>query len=112
MRHEAQPRIVLLLLTLISAILILVATVWAQLSDATIEYTSNGRSVTVSFSEEDLRTVDRDPSFVLTNLRQSGVKCCAPRKKISKCIWECCDGSQTRTCNSTLLKALDTLWEK
>jgi|GEM_PF-6351586 len=68
-----------------------------------------GKTVDVEFSEEDLKRVQEDASFVIRKLRENGTRCIEPRRKISDCIWECGDGNQIRTCNQILTKALDEL---
>ena len=70
---------------------------------------ANGRTVDVEFSEEELRKVQEDSRFVLQKLQENGVDCCGPREKLGDCVWRCCDGTQVRTCDAILTKALNEL---
>src|SRR5687768_8617664 len=70
---------------------------------------ANGRTMDVKFSEDDLRKVQDDARYVLLKLAEKGAECCGPREKLSDCVWRCCDGTQVRTCNAILVKALNEL---
>ena len=76
---------------------------------ASLEYSSRSGSKTINFTEEELRRIEKDIEYLREKLTREGVKCCAPRRKLSDCIWECCDNSQIRTCDPTLVKALESL---
>jgi len=79
--------------------------------EASIDFSDiEGKTITIKFDEEDLRRVEKSPEYIYTKFHTAGVQCCEPRKKISDCIWRCCDGNQVRTCNPTLKYALDQLW--
>jgi hypothetical protein len=83
----------------------------AQPEEASITFSDRDRNtIIIKFDEEDLRRVERSPEYIYSKFQAAGVQCCEPRKKISDCIWRCCDGNQVRTCNPTLKKALDQLW--
>ena len=76
---------------------------------ATIDYSSASGSRTINFTQEELQRIENDIDYLREKLAREGVKCCAPRRKLSDCIWECCDNSQIRTCDPTLVKALESL---
>ncbi len=73
---------------------------------ATLEFKTKDKEKTLKFSYHELQQARKNVSIVFDKLEASGVSCCEPRQKISKCIYECCDGSQARTCDKTLGAAL------
>jgi len=76
---------------------------------ASIEYSSESHTKKIDFTEEELTRIEEDINYLREKLARAGVECCAPRRKLGECIWECCDKSQIRTCDPTLVKALDSL---
>lgn len=72
-------------------------------------YQPNRDVVRIEFTGEDLARAQSDPRAVLRKLEERGVKLCTERKRISSCIWVCCQ-DKVRTCNKVLTTALEQLW--
>jgi hypothetical protein len=83
----------------------------SYIQGASITYKTKSETITIQFSDKELEQIKDDPSVLETKLGAK-VKCCGPRKKISNCIWECCDGDQVKVgaCNQTLVTALEEIW--
>ena len=71
---------------------------------------TDGTGRTLTFSESQLRDFEGDPRQLIRVLQDQGVACCSPRKRLSTCIWACCD-EETRidTCGERLRRVLETL---
>lgn len=79
---------------------------YADPTSATVEFKGEKGKTTVMFSGEEIKRAKTNPQVVIDKLETSGARCCAPRQKISKCVYSCCDGNQVRTCDKTLGEAL------
>ena len=101
-------------------ILILLAILFLSISPVSISqtqpdeptvlfYQPGGNAVRIEFTNDDLSRVQREPGFILHKFEEKGVKPCAERKRISNCIWVCCQ-DRIRTCNKVLIKALEQIW--
>jgi hypothetical protein len=82
----------------------------AQANQPCILFYGGERSIRVDFTEADLRNVEADVGYVLRKMDAAGARCCGKTRRISECIWACCDGRRTSTCNETLKQALKLLW--
>ena len=76
---------------------------------AVLFYQPGSKAVKIEFTDEDLARVQSEPEFVLQKFDEKGIKPCAERKRISNCIWICCQ-DRIRTCNKVLIKALEQIW--
>ena len=76
---------------------------------AVLLYQPGGNVIRIEFTNDDLSRVQKEPGFVLHKFEEKGVKLCAERKRISNCIWVCCQ-DRVRTCNRVLIAALEQLW--
>lgn len=72
------------------------------------------RLLTIPFSTQELQQVERDPSFVLKKLGNVTARDCASSYRISDCIWSCKSKSsrKIKTCNPTLIRALERVWRR
>jgi hypothetical protein len=71
-----------------------------------------GKSATIKFTGNDLAQVQRDAKYVWKKLGASTVNCCVRAKRVSSCIWVCCNGKKLRTCDTILVKALEELYKE
>jgi hypothetical protein len=76
---------------------------------AVLFYQPGSNVVRIDFTNDDLSRVQKEPGFVLHKFEEKGVKICADRKRISNCIWVCCQ-NRVRTCNKVLITALEQIW--
>jgi hypothetical protein len=76
---------------------------------AILLYRPSSNVMRIEFTNADLERVRTEPGFVLRKLDEKGVKLCADRKRISNCIWVCCQ-DRVRTCNPVLITALEQIW--
>ena len=72
----------------------------------------NAKLITVSFAPNELQQLESDPRFVLKKLGTETARDCAYPRRISSCIWACTSGRKIRTCNVTLVRALERVWPK
>jgi hypothetical protein len=97
--------------TLLACLLIIVSLDFelpAQQPDsqgATLRIARPDTTFTVSFSEEELAELEREPSRLVEFLRERNALCCKP-DVISDCVWKCCDGTYRYTCNERLQRLL------
>lgn len=67
-------------------------------------------SRTFTFTEEQVRSFEENPRNLIAFLSRSGTPCCEPRRRISRCIWACCDQStRIDTCHPRLQRVLEKL---
>ena len=71
-------------------------------SGATLTIVTNGEARVLHFSASDLTAVEADPGLLASRF---GVACCTP-KRISECVWVCCDGKYYKTCDTRLRNVL------
>jgi hypothetical protein len=83
----------------------------SQTAATSIEVSQEGKIITVTFNQDELNRVNGTPSYVVEKLNAAGVKCCGKKKRISDCIWVCCEGNKIRTCDPILIKALEQIWK-
>ncbi len=83
----------------------------SQTAAASIEASQEGKIITVTFNQDELNRVNGTPSYVEDKLKSAGVKCCGKKKRISDCIWVCCEGNKIRTCDPILIKVLEQIWK-
>src|ERR1044071_232975 len=76
-----------------------------------IQVQEDGKSTTITFSSEEMDKIEHEveagdtqeaSEYVSRKLAEAGVKCCQPRKRISDCVWRCCNKTMVTTCNQTL----------
>ena len=84
---------------------------YGQTAATSIEASQDGKIITVNFNQDELNRVSGSPAYIVEKLNAAGVKCCGKRKRISDCIWVCCEGNKIRTCDPVLIKALEQLWK-
>jgi hypothetical protein len=61
---------------------------------------------TIEFNADEVRNLLDDKAkgnLMLLNstFEKKGLTCCSPSKKLSKCIWSCCDGATINTCTTS-----------
>src|SRR5215203_506270 len=71
-----------------------------------------GKPVTLRFTPQELQRVAADPQFLLQRLKSAARNDCTYARRISSCIWACANGCKVRTCDPTLVSALERLWPK
>ena len=84
----------------------------SQTATTSIEVSQEGKIITVNFTQDELNKVTGSPVYIEEKLNAAGAKCCGKKKRISDCIWVCCEGNKIRTCNPVLVKALEQLWKE
>lgn len=59
----------------------------------------------ITFSPEDItklkENLDRNLTSFAITIEANGFTCCGPVKKLSKCIWSCCDGKTVNACGAS-----------
>ncbi|MFY9556407.1 MAG: hypothetical protein WAV20_01135 [Blastocatellia bacterium] len=86
------------------------SSVQAKSNEPLILFYGGDRSIRVEFSDSDLRKVEADITYVITKMDREGARCCGKMRRVSECIWVCCDRQRTQTCHETLKQALKLLW--
>jgi hypothetical protein len=51
-----------------------------------------GASKTLTFTGQQYAAFEESPTKLVNALAYEGVDCCAPQKKVSETVWQCCDG--------------------
>jgi flagellar hook-associated protein FlgK len=84
---------------------------------AVIDFSGDGKTTSsITFDEAEMRHLESRIEYgdskaaldyVSRKMELMGLKCCEPRKRIDKCVWQCCDKSTISTCNKTLQAVLE-----
>lgn len=73
---------------------------------------ANSRPVTFNFTSVELQQIERDYRLVMKKLGGVTSRDCTTPYRISSCIWACRNGRKIKTCNPTLVRALERVWPK
>jgi hypothetical protein len=71
-----------------------------------------GKIWTVGFTRRDLDQVASDAKYVWKKMGSATSGCCESARRLSRCIWVCCNDRKIRTCDEPLVKALEELYRE